>query len=247
MSAPGCFMVPRGGSSLSHRSTELFALRSFYRFLIAEGFCEENPANAVKLPSPNRPRVEFYSDAEADAIIAWASAESGFRWQVGRVLLLTLRYTGLRLNELVSRDSDEVDLHARRISPIGKGRRPRVAPTSHVLDEVLHEYLVELRPELPASKYFFANHRGNRRLRGHYGPYALHNLVAEAGTSAGVAGRHFPHRWRHSYATSLVRRGEDIHVVQRLMGHSNIATTTRYLHLSDADRLAAIDRAFPES
>ena len=54
-------------------------------------------------------------------------------------------------------------------------------------------------------------------------------------------------RWRHSYATSLVRRGEDIHVVQRLMGHSNIATTSRYLHLSDADLLEAIDRAFPES
>jgi site-specific recombinase XerD len=44
-----------------------------------------------------------------------------------------------------------------------------------------------------------------------------------------------------------VRLGEDIQVVQRLMGHSNIATTTRYLYLSDADLLAAIDRAFPES
>ena len=47
-------------------------------------------------------------------------------------------------------------------------------------------------------------------------------------------------------ATSLIRRGEDIHVVQRLMGHSNIATTSRYLHLSDADLIEAIDRAFPE-
>ncbi len=82
--------------------------------------------------------------------------------------------------------------------------------------------------------------------RGRYGARALHSLVLEAGTKAGVAGRHHPHRWRHSYATSLVRRGEDIHVVQRLMGHSNIATTTRYLHLSDGDLLAAIDRAFPE-
>jgi hypothetical protein len=51
---------------------------------------------------------------------------------------------------------------------------------------------------------------------------------------------------RHTYATSLVRRDEDIHVVQRLMGHSNIATTSRYLHLVGADLLAAVDREFPE-
>ena len=61
-----------------------------------------------------------------------------------------------------------------------------------------------------------------------------------------MGGRHFPHRRRHTYPTSPVRRGEDIHVVQRLMGHANIATTTRYLHLSDADLRAAVDRAFPE-
>jgi len=76
-------------------------------------------------------------------------------------------------------------------------------------------------------------------------PQARHATTNE-GKGRGEAGRHFPHRWRHRYATSLVRRGKDIHVVQRLMGHSNIATT-RYLHLSDADLLAAIDLAFPES
>jgi hypothetical protein len=51
----------------------------------------------VTLPSPVRPRVEFYTEPEADAIIEWAGAQSGLRWQVGQVLLLTLRYTGLRL------------------------------------------------------------------------------------------------------------------------------------------------------
>ncbi|MGO9407971.1 MAG: tyrosine-type recombinase/integrase [Acidimicrobiales bacterium] len=61
-----------------------------------------------------------------------------------------------------------------------------------------------------------------------------------------MAGWHFAHRWRHTYATSLVRRGEDIHTVQRLLGHASITTTTRYLHLSDADLLAAVPRAFPE-
>ena len=228
------------------RSSALFALRSFYRFLIAEGLSEENPAAAVTLPSPIRSRIEFYSDAKADAIIEWAATQSGLRWQVGRVLLLTLRYTGLRMKELVNLRTEEVNLDVRRISLVGKGRKPRVIPIPHMLADVLREYLDEIRPSLPKSPYLFANPRGNRSLRGRYGPRALHNLVVEAGNSGGVGGRHFAHRWRHTYATSLVRRGEDIHVVQRLMGHSNIATTTRYLHLADSDLLAAIDRAFPE-
>ena len=133
------------------------------------------------------------------------------------MLLLTLRYTSLRMKELINLRREEVDLDARRISLVGKGRKPRVIPIPHLLADVLREYLDELRPSLPKSAYLFANPRGNRSLRGRYGPRALHNLVVEAGTSAGVAGRHFAHRWRHSYATSLVRRGEDIHVVQRLM------------------------------
>ena len=142
--------------------------------------------------------------------------------------------------------TDEIDLDARRISFVGKGRKSRVAPIPYVLADVRREYLDELRPRLPASPYLFANPRGNRSLRGRYGARALHNLVVEAGTSAGVAGRHFVHRRRHSYATRLIRRGVDLHVIQRLMGHANIATTTRGLHLSDADLLAAIDRVFPE-
>jgi hypothetical protein len=87
------------------RANKLFALRSFYRFLIAEGLSEENPASLVTLPSPNRPRVEFYGDAEADAIIEWASAQPGLRWQVARAMLLTFRYTGLRLDACAPRRS----------------------------------------------------------------------------------------------------------------------------------------------
>jgi site-specific recombinase XerD len=61
------------------RSTKLFAVRSFYRFLIAEDMSEENPASLVTLASPIRPRIEFYSDPEADAIIEWAAAQAGLR------------------------------------------------------------------------------------------------------------------------------------------------------------------------
>jgi len=227
------------------RSTALFALRSFYRFLVAEGLSEENPAALVTLPSPVRPRLEFYTDPEADAIIEWASVQPGLRWQVGRVLLLTLRYTGLRVGELVNLRTSDVDLEARRISLVGKGRKPRIVPIPHVMAVALGEYLEDeaQAPGVPAS---LRQPKGQQKLLRSLGTSGAAEPNKRGRASAGVAGRHFPHQWRHSYATSLVSRGEDIHVVQRLMGHSNIATTSRYLHLSDADLIEAIDRAFPE-
>ena len=101
---------------------------------------------------------------------------------------------------------------------------------------------------LPKSPFVFANPATPRRSL-HYGSYCLRTvqeLVADAGSKAGVSGRHFPHRWRHTYATSLLRRRVDIHLVQRLLGHSNIVTTARYIHLADADLADAVDMAFPE-
>jgi len=75
-------------------------------------------------------------------------------------MLLTLRYTGLRANELVTLRTSEVDLHARRISLVGKGRKARVVPIPHDLAAVLRDYLDNVRPQLPASSYLFANPRG---------------------------------------------------------------------------------------
>jgi integrase/recombinase XerD len=134
-----------------------------------------------------------------------------------------------------------------RLSVVGKGDKPRIVPIARPLVPILDDYLRTLRPELPSSAFFFANpsaHRGER-YHGRLGPPTVAKIVGRACTGAGVAGRHFAHRWRHSYATSLLRRGVDIHVVQRLLGHSNIATTIRYLHLSDADLTEAVERAFP--
>jgi len=210
---------------------------------VSKNDCEESLSTTVTIPSPSLGRVESYSNAEVDDIIKWASSQPEVRWRVGRVVLLALRYTGLRLAELVELRTNEVDLAARGISLVGKGRKPCVIPIPELLAVGLRDYLEDIRPTLTASPFIF-NNPLNYGVSGKYGRPVIHKLVRHAGVEAGVTGKHFPHRWRHTYATSLIRRGEDVHVVQRLMGHSNIATTTRYLHLSDADLNAAVDRAF---
>jgi integrase/recombinase XerD len=142
---------------------------------------------------------------------------------------------------------DNGDLDAHRISLVDKGDKAPIVPIAPPLVPIFEDYLTSLRPALAKSGFFFVNpsaHHGGL-YEAPYGPMTVAKLVQRAGTGAGVSGRHFPHRWRHSYATSLLRRGADIHVVQRLLGHSNIATTTRYLHLSDVDLADAVDKGVP--
>lgn len=224
------------------------ALKALFGYLVAEGLVAASPTDGIRRPPGINMRTEVYSETEAEDILGWAHGQPGLRWRVGHVVLATFRYTGLRLSELVHLRLDQVDKDARRISLIGKGRKPRVVPIPPALISLLDGYTGELRPQLPTSDFFFANpHSARRRqFHGRYGPRSVADLVEVAGQAAGVTGRHFPHRWRHSYATSLLRRGVDIHLVQRLLGHSNITTTTRYLHLDDIDLVNAVDLAFPE-
>ncbi len=140
-----------------------------------------------------------------------------------------------------------MDLAARRISLVSQGDKPRVGHIAPPLVPILEDYVRTLRPDHLKSAFFLVNpsSQSDGTNRGRFGPMSVSVLVRAAGTGAGVSGRHFRHRWRHSYATSLLRRGADIHVVHCLLGHSNVATTTRYLHLSDADLTDAVEKAFP--
>jgi site-specific recombinase XerD len=235
------------GLAPASRANQGCALRALFAFLVEEDLVRHNPAEGVRLPSRGSERTEVYSEDEADTIIGWAADQDSIRWRVGHVVLATFRYTGLRLTELVTLRLDQVDLSTRRISVIGKGDKPRTVPIPPVLVPVLTDCLNVIRLALPASQFFFANPGSSPtgRYHGRYCPRSVQDLVQDAGEQAGVAGRHFPHRWRHSYATSLLRHGVDIHKVQRLLGHSNINTTIRYLHLNDADLADAVDLAFP--
>ncbi len=176
------------------RSSALFALRSFYEYLRAEDLVALNPTRGNKVPGARKARTEIYTDTEAEQILAWAVDQPGVRGQVGHAVLPTLRYTGLRRNEIAMLRLDQVDLDARRISLVGKGDKARIVPIAPPLVPVFDDYLTSLRPVLAKSAFFFVNpsaHHGER-YKGRYGPMTVAKLIQRAGTGAGVTGRHFP-------------------------------------------------------
>ncbi|MBC3762929.1 tyrosine-type recombinase/integrase [Quadrisphaera oryzae] len=226
-----------------------YAVHAFYRFLRHRGYDGPSPLDQVRPPRARPVPRRDYSATEAEAILAAAraSAEGGTKkGQFDYAVMATFRYTGVRRGELVDAKVKDLDLPHRELTVLGKGRKRRTIPLPHPYVEIMEWYLAEVRPHLPGSERLFANPRANieGRFRGATDGQSLKRMVVRYGEDAAVPGPHLPHRWRHTYATHLLRRGVDVAVVQKLLGHSSITTTSIYLHLVRDDLQAGVDQAF---
>ena len=161
-------------------------------------------------------------------------------------VLATLRWAGLRANELCTLPLAGVDLDRQLLTVIGKGIRQRTVPIPDVLTAHLDHYLHVVRPVLPDSALLFTNPHGQQDGQPLTGR-ALLDLCRRLGGTTGITGPHTALRWRHTYASASLARGVDLYVVSRLLGHARVETTQRYLHLDTAQLATAIGRAYPHT
>jgi site-specific recombinase XerD len=232
------------GTKPRTRETALYALRAFFRWADRDAV---NPAEQVRRPKIPPRSVVPYRPHQAQKILDDLGEATTLSGAFDHAVVATFRWTGMRVAELTGLTAGRLDLDRRRAKVIGKDQSPRTVPIPRTLAEILARYHADVRPRCPASPYVFASPRA-RPGSPHFGRVDLQGvreLCRRAGSRAGVAGPDHPHRWRHSSATELLRAGVDLHVVQRLLGHANLETTTRYLHLVDEDLRAAIDRTYP--
>jgi len=237
------FLVAEAGRGLAARTrrAEAAALRRFYSWLVLTGVAGVNPAAALATPRVGPPHNGLYSPAEVQAILGHTVTLTDVRGRQRHAIVATLRWTGMRSGELRTLRSSDLHLGAGRARVVGKGSRERTVLLPEPLVEVLAAFQQEVRPQLPVSPLLLANpHPFVTTPNSGFGQEALSREVELAGDGAGVDGRHHPHKWRHTYATELVRAGVDIHVVQRLLGHASIASTVGYTHLVLDDLRAAV-------
>jgi site-specific recombinase XerD len=229
------------GLAARTRRSQAAALRRFYAWLILTGEATINPATALGTPRAAPSAPEIYAADEVAAILEHTEQLGDLRGRQRHAIVATLRYTGMRSGELRNLRTDQLDLRAGRARVLGKASRSRVVLVPEPLAAILSAFLTEVRDHLPASPLLLANaHPHVTTPLAGFGQEALAREVELAGVGAGVAGRHHPHKWRHTYATGLVRAGVDIHVVQRLLGHASIASTVGYTHLSLDDLQATV-------
>lgn len=217
------------------------AVRGLHAFAAAEGLTPDDPARAVRPPSPARRLPRAIGVAEVEQLIGAAGAGGAGgdpRPLRDRALLELLYGTGARISEAVTLDVD--DLGTGTVLLSGKGGRQRMVPVGRYARAALDAYLVRGRPVLAAasrrasaSPALFLNARGGRLTRqGAWG------VLSAAAARAGLSGVS-PHTLRHSFATHLLDGGADVRVVQELLGHASVTTTQVYT-LVTVDKLREV-------
>jgi len=204
-------------------------IRSFFRFLYLDELLPRDPAGRLEPPRvPTRLPGEVLAPGETEQVLKAAAAAK--QPLLARALLEVLYGTGVRRAELLALDLADVD-HRQRVVVVraGKGEKPRVLPLAPGCYQALLAYLDYGRPELEREPVpaLFLGARGKRLSNG-----SLARLLRELGQAAGLQKQLTPHVFRRSCATGLLNNGTNLKVIQAVLGHESLETTSVYLNLS---------------
>ena len=213
------------------QSRIISGLRSFFDYLIFEGYRKDNPLDLIESPKTGRKLPDFLSTQEIDSIIGAIdlSTPEGER---NRAILETLYGCGLRVSELTNLKLSDLYFDEGFIKVTGKGDKQRLVPIVKATQKYINLYVKEIRNHLNIQPGFedtvFLNRRGKQLSRA-----MIFTIIRQLCEKIGLKRPISPHTFRHSFATHLLENGADLRSIQLMLGHESITTTEIYVH---ADR-----------
>jgi site-specific recombinase XerD len=211
------------------------ALRRYFRWLHRTAVIATDPTTSLRAPSGEGRLPRVLAEHEIDQLLDGRATDDVEEpaWRAARddAVLEILYGSGVRVSELCGVDVDHVDVRARTLVVWGKGGKQRRLPLSDPAAEALEKWARVRAEVVPAScgAALFGNERGKRLT-----PRDVRRIVDRRSATPT-----HPHALRHSFATHLLDGGADLRVVQELLGHSDVATTQRYTHVSN-ERLRSV-------
>ena len=204
-------------------------LKTFFNFLVLEKLINDSPIENIDYPKVDSKIPLVLSTDEIDKIISCAfSKKFGLRNQT----IIEIMYScGLRVSEVTEMKISNIFFDESLIKILGKGNKERFIPLSSIAKKLLYNYIKYNRKKLSYDKQsvdiVFLNNRGKKLTR-----VMVYNIINDAALEAKINKKISPHTLRHSFATHLIENGADIISIQKMMGHENVVTTEKYLHVN---------------
>ncbi len=216
------------------------AVRTYFRFLLADGVVNRDPSERLETPKRWRTLPEVLTVAEMTQLLAAPTLDDTLAFR-DRAMLELAYGAGLRVSEWITLGVRDVLFEERLVRVFGKGSKERLVPIGRSAIGAVATYVRELRPKLERGNgkgVLFLNSRGEPLSR--MGAWKiLRRHVERAGITKAVS----PHTLRHSFATHLLEGGADLRAVQEMLGHADISTTQIYTHV-DREYLRQVHRQF---
>lgn len=230
------------GASDATISRFVSTVKGFHRYLLAEGIRSQDPTSLIETRRAWQTLPRFLTHEEMERLMQQPSAADDFGLR-DRAMLEVFYATGMRVSELVGLDLNDLDSESGTISCYGKGSKHRRIPLGRVALENLKLYMPARYRLLSGSTshHLFVERGGKRLTR-----QKLWKLIKHYGKLAGID-YITPHMLRHSFATVLLAHGADLRSVQLMLGHSNIATTQIYTHITSRHLLESYRKYHPRS
>lgn len=215
----------------------LSGVRSFYRFLVLDGYLEQDPTELLESPVIPDHLPEYLTPQEVDLLENSLPADKA-ESQRNRAIIEVLFSCGLRVSELVNLQLSQLYIEERYVRVMGKGSKERLVPLSDRAVAELQDWFcdrAELNIKPGEEGYVFLNRRGHHLTR-----TMILIMLKQTAQAAGIQKTISPHTLRHSFATALLEGGADLRIIQLLLGHESIGTTEIYTHISNRSLREAI-------
>ena len=239
------------GRSQSTMGRKISSVRSYITWLYEKGRISSNPSVGVKPRYGARKDVDYLTLEEVDRLLAVPEdTRKGIR---DRAILELLYGTGIRVTELISMLTSEMNLTIGYVTCRGDYGKARIIPLGGPCRAALKRYMEESRPYFletsrritPSgtdTEYLFLNVHGEKLTR-----QGLWKIVSNYSQMAGLEHKLTPQVLRNSFAVHMLQNGADVRSVQEMLGHSDISTTQIYLNMNDLKMREVYMKAHPRS
>ncbi|MEJ6599705.1 MAG: tyrosine recombinase [Crocinitomicaceae bacterium] len=223
------------------QARRISGLKSFFNFLIFEGYRKNSPIDLIESPKLGRKLPTVLSLSEIERLLDYIdlSHAQGHR---NRAIIETLYGSGLRVSELVDLKISDLYFDENMMLINGKGDKQRLVPLGAFAKKFIQLYIDNIRVLNKISNEdrdtLFLNRNGKKLTRA-----MIFTIVRQLGQVIGIEKKISPHTFRHSFATHLLENGADLRTIQTLMGHESITTTEVYMHL-DTQHLSQVLKDF---
>jgi len=232
-------------STLARRAA---SIRTFMAWALREGLIADNPTLRLKAPKRQKSLPGVLQQAQMARLIAAleSAASEGDPLAVRDLALVELLYAaGIRVGELAALDIDDLDFERRTLKVLGKGNKERTVPFGTPAEAAVLRWLRSARPALSHARSGAALFLGARG--GRIDQRQVRAVVERCFNGLGDTAATSPHALRHTAATHLLDGGADLRAVQEILGHSSLATTQIYTHVSVERLRSSYQQAHPRA